>query len=88
MSRHHNMVCRPQASGWVSNAEIFEKNGAAEVIDPNDLTAAILAERLMGLIVDNGRRLSLAASAVCLSAPEAAAQIVDRMECLISGREN
>ena len=70
------------------NAEVFEKSGAAEVIDPNDLTAAILAERLMGLIVDNGRRLSLAASALCLSAPEAAAQIVDRMEHLISDREN
>ena len=70
------------------NAEVFKKNGAAEVIDPNDLTATILAERLIDLVVDNDRRLRLAASALCLAAPEAAAQIVDRMEYLISGREN
>ena len=65
------------------NARLVEQAGAAEVIDPVDLTGAALAERLLGLIVDDDRRVSVATACRRLGTPQAAAGVVDRMEGLL-----
>ncbi len=70
------------------NAAAFQKQGAAEVIDPDELTVALLVQRLLGLIVDDERRLARAGATRRLGMPDAARTIVDRMERLIAGEES
>jgi len=70
------------------NAAAFQTQGAAEVIDPDELTAALLSQRLLALTVDDKRRLARADAAYRLGMPDAAVTIVDRMERLIVGEES
>jgi len=70
------------------NAAAFERLGAAEVIDPDELTAPVLAQRLLSLTVDDERRLAQADATRRLGMPNAARVIVDRMEHLIAGEES
>lgn len=65
------------------NARLVEQAGAAEVIDPLDLTGVVLADRLRALIADDARRVSTATASRGLGTPCAAAAIVDRMEGLL-----
>ena len=70
------------------NAAAFERRGAAEVIDPNELTATVLAQRLLDLATDDERRRTQADATARLGTPDAAAMIVDRIERLIAGEES
>ena len=70
------------------NAATFQKQGAADVIDPDELTAPRLVERLLALTVDDERRLARAGAARRLGMPDAAGTIVDRVERLIAGEES
>ena len=70
------------------NAAAFQTQGAAEVIDPDELTATVLGQRLLALTVDDERRLARADAARRLGRPDAAMTIVDRMEQLIAGEES
>ncbi len=68
------------------NAAVVQQAGAAEVIDPVELTGALLAERLLSLIIDDERRVQAATASRRLGTPQAAAAIVDHMEDLL-GRD-
>lgn len=67
------------------NAAAFERRGAADVIDPDELTAAVLAQRLLALATDDERRRTQAAATAQLGTPHAAGMIVDRIEYLMAG---
>ena len=69
------------------NAAAFQKQGAAEVIDPDELTATLLGQRLLALTMDDERRLARADSTHRLGMPDATGTIVDRIERLIAGKE-
>jgi UDP-N-acetylglucosamine--N-acetylmuramyl-(pentapeptide) pyrophosphoryl-undecaprenol N-acetylglucosamine transferase len=60
------------------NAEILARAGAAELIEQKDLTGAVLAERLLALARDAGRRAAMAGAARAFARPDAARVIVDR----------
>jgi UDP-N-acetylglucosamine--N-acetylmuramyl-(pentapeptide) pyrophosphoryl-undecaprenol N-acetylglucosamine transferase len=60
------------------NADVLARAGAAELIEQKDLTGAVLAERLLALARDAGRRASMAAAARTFARPHAAQVIVDR----------
>jgi UDP-N-acetylglucosamine--N-acetylmuramyl-(pentapeptide) pyrophosphoryl-undecaprenol N-acetylglucosamine transferase len=60
------------------NAEALAADGAAEVLLQQDLTGAVLADRLFALARDTGRRRAIAAAARSLARPDAARVIVDR----------
>jgi UDP-N-acetylglucosamine--N-acetylmuramyl-(pentapeptide) pyrophosphoryl-undecaprenol N-acetylglucosamine transferase len=60
------------------NAEALAAAGAAEVLLQQHLTGAILADRLLALAHDAGRRRKIAAAAQSLARPDAARVIVDR----------
>jgi UDP-N-acetylglucosamine--N-acetylmuramyl-(pentapeptide) pyrophosphoryl-undecaprenol N-acetylglucosamine transferase len=60
------------------NAEVLQQAGAAEVIEQKDLSGALLAESIVGLIKDGQRRQRMASAARALARPEAARVIVDR----------
>ena len=70
------------------NAAAFQRQGAADVIDPEELTAMLLGQRLLALAVDDERRLARADATQRLGMPDAAGTIVDRMERLIAGEES
>ena len=65
------------------NAVVLEQTGAAEVIDPTDLTGAALSARLLAVITDDARRMSLAESIRRFGKPAAARVIVDWMTPLL-----
>ncbi len=60
------------------NAEVLAGAGAAALIEQKDLTGAALAERLLALAHDDGRRTRMAAAARTFARPDAARVIVDR----------
>ena len=64
------------------NAAAVASVGAADVIDPNELTEALLAEQIRALIADDARRMSMADASRQRARPDAARLIVDRMERL------
>ena len=68
------------------NAAAVAKVGAAEVIDPGELTPALLAERVQALIADDARRTAMGAASRRRAKPDAAGLIVDRMERLTGRR--
>lgn len=70
------------------NAAAFQKRGAAEVIDPDELTAMLLSQRLLAITVDDERRLARADATRRLGTPDAAGTIVDRIEHLIASKES
>jgi UDP-N-acetylglucosamine--N-acetylmuramyl-(pentapeptide) pyrophosphoryl-undecaprenol N-acetylglucosamine transferase len=65
------------------NAEVLARAGAAEWLDERQLTGAGLAERLLVLLGDPGRRAAMADAARRLARPDAAAVIVDRAFALM-----
>ena len=68
------------------NAAAVEKVSAAEVIDPSELTPALLAKRLGALIADDARRKAMAGASRSRAKPDAARLIVDQMERLTERR--
>ena len=60
------------------NAEVLASSGAAEVLLQRDMTGPVLAELVLGLAADRGRRARLATAARALAKPDAARLIVDR----------
>jgi UDP-N-acetylglucosamine--N-acetylmuramyl-(pentapeptide) pyrophosphoryl-undecaprenol N-acetylglucosamine transferase len=60
------------------NAEALAASGAAEVLLQRDANGAVLAERILGLARDPGRRARIATAASVLAKPDAARTIVDR----------
>jgi UDP-N-acetylglucosamine--N-acetylmuramyl-(pentapeptide) pyrophosphoryl-undecaprenol N-acetylglucosamine transferase len=60
------------------NAEVLARAGAAEMIEQKSLTGAHLAERILALLDDPGRRRAMADAARRLARPDAARVIVDR----------
>ena len=64
------------------NAAAVANVGAADVIDPNELTEDLLAERLQAWIADDAGRMSMAGASRQRARPDAATLIVDRMERL------
>ena len=66
------------------NAEVLAQAGAAELIEQNDLTGAVLAERIAALAADRERRHAMAQRAAAFARPDAARVIVDRALELIA----
>ena len=60
------------------NAEVLAGAGAAELIEQKDLTGERLAERLLALARDGGRRRAIALAVRAFARPDAAKVIVDR----------
>jgi UDP-N-acetylglucosamine--N-acetylmuramyl-(pentapeptide) pyrophosphoryl-undecaprenol N-acetylglucosamine transferase len=61
-----------------TNAEALTDAGAAEMLIQADMTGYKLADRIVALATDTGRRVRMAAAARRLSRPDAARVIVDR----------
>ena len=59
------------------NAEALRAAGAAEVIEQNNLTGGLLAERILALAADCETRRAMSAAARRLAKPDAAGRIVD-----------
>ena len=66
------------------NAQVVQQAGAADVVDPSDLTATGLVERIMALATDGPARCAMASASRDLGVPDAAQRIVDRMEPWLS----
>ena len=64
------------------NADVVRTAGAADVIDPRELTASTLVDRVRALTVDDTRRLPMALASRRLGRPDATAVIVDRIDQL------
>jgi UDP-N-acetylglucosamine--N-acetylmuramyl-(pentapeptide) pyrophosphoryl-undecaprenol N-acetylglucosamine transferase len=60
------------------NAEALAADGASEVVLQQDLTGAVLADRIASLANDRERRQRMAVAARRLAKPDAARVIVDR----------
>ncbi|MEO5895912.1 MAG: undecaprenyldiphospho-muramoylpentapeptide beta-N-acetylglucosaminyltransferase [Vicinamibacterales bacterium] len=67
------------------NAEVLRDAGAAEVLPQQDLTGALLAERIAALMADAGKLEAMSAAARALAKPDAAKVIVDRVLELVRG---
>ena len=66
------------------NAARFSKAGAAIVLNQRTVTGVELAQLLGDLLADSARRQAMAAAMRSLARPNAAAEIVDRLERLTS----
>lgn len=66
------------------NAEVLEREGAAEVVAQHTLTGTLLAGRILGLAADPERRARMALAVHRLARPDAAALIVDRALRLVT----
>jgi len=60
------------------NAAVMRDAGAADVLDQNDLTGPVIAERIAALLAEPARLQRMAALARTLARPAAAEAIVDR----------
>jgi UDP-N-acetylglucosamine--N-acetylmuramyl-(pentapeptide) pyrophosphoryl-undecaprenol N-acetylglucosamine transferase len=61
------------------NAEVIMRAGAAELIEQRDLTGERLADSILSLAGNPGRRQRMAAAMSTFARPDAAARIADRM---------
>jgi len=68
------------------NAMALQKVGAAEVIEQRDLTGERLAERIVTLAADRGKRRQMSAASRRLAKPRAAEEIVDAVIRLLEQR--
>lgn len=68
------------------NARVLEAAGAADLVEERDLGDGRLADRVLALAADAGRRSAMAARARALGKPEAAARVADRVTTLAEGR--
>jgi UDP-N-acetylglucosamine--N-acetylmuramyl-(pentapeptide) pyrophosphoryl-undecaprenol N-acetylglucosamine transferase len=59
------------------NAEVLQAAGAADVIEQDQLTGALLASRILALAADPDRRTAMSAAAKRLAKPDAADRIAD-----------
>jgi UDP-N-acetylglucosamine--N-acetylmuramyl-(pentapeptide) pyrophosphoryl-undecaprenol N-acetylglucosamine transferase len=59
------------------NAEALRAAGAAEVIEQKSLTGGLLADRILALAADRGKRQAMSVAARRLAKPDAAERIVD-----------
>jgi UDP-N-acetylglucosamine--N-acetylmuramyl-(pentapeptide) pyrophosphoryl-undecaprenol N-acetylglucosamine transferase len=66
------------------NAQALQELGAGEMILDQELTGALLAERIRGYFTDRGQLERMAAAARAMGRPDAAARIVD--ECYALAR--
>jgi UDP-N-acetylglucosamine--N-acetylmuramyl-(pentapeptide) pyrophosphoryl-undecaprenol N-acetylglucosamine transferase len=64
------------------NAKAMEANGAAVVVEENDLTGEALARAMGGLLQDDARLRDMGRSARAMSHPDAAARVADLLEAL------
>jgi UDP-N-acetylglucosamine--N-acetylmuramyl-(pentapeptide) pyrophosphoryl-undecaprenol N-acetylglucosamine transferase len=60
------------------NAEVLAAAGAAELIAQRDLSGELLAERILALAADHGKRQAMARAALTFARPDAARAIVAR----------
>src|SRR5215831_7839804 len=60
------------------NAEVLARANAAELIEQKDLSGALLAERMLALARDPGKRDAMARAARRFARPDAAKAIVDK----------
>jgi UDP-N-acetylglucosamine--N-acetylmuramyl-(pentapeptide) pyrophosphoryl-undecaprenol N-acetylglucosamine transferase len=60
------------------NAEVLARAGAAEMIAQSALTGELLAERMIALAADHGRREAMSRAARAFARPDAARVIVDK----------
>jgi UDP-N-acetylglucosamine--N-acetylmuramyl-(pentapeptide) pyrophosphoryl-undecaprenol N-acetylglucosamine transferase len=67
------------------NAEAMAASGAADVLLQRDMTASVLAARILGLARDPRARASMGKAARALARPDAAKVIVDRAIELAGG---
>jgi UDP-N-acetylglucosamine--N-acetylmuramyl-(pentapeptide) pyrophosphoryl-undecaprenol N-acetylglucosamine transferase len=67
------------------NAEVLARAGAAEVLEQRMLTGDRLAERILALASDVGRRQAMGRAARTLAKPHAARDIADRV-LVLAGR--
>ena len=65
------------------NAEVLQKEGAAEIIFQRDLTGEILAQKLSSLLSDEERLKRMAEQSKKMGRPDAASLLVDEMEKLL-----
>ena len=70
------------------NADVFVRAGAADLIEQKELTGALLAERLLALASDPGRRDEMSGAARRMARPDAAKRIVDRVLELVAGERS
>jgi UDP-N-acetylglucosamine--N-acetylmuramyl-(pentapeptide) pyrophosphoryl-undecaprenol N-acetylglucosamine transferase len=66
------------------NAEALAAVGGADVLLQADMTGDVLAERILAMAGDRGRRARMAAAARSLARPDAARVIVDRAMQLVA----
>ena len=67
------------------NALVLAEAGAADLLDQKELTGDRLADRILALLADPGRREAMAAAARRFARPDAAQAIVDRALELAGG---
>ncbi len=65
------------------NAEVLQKEGAAQIILQRDLTGEILTQRLFSLFSDEKRLKIMAGQSRRMGKPEAVSHLVDEMEGLL-----
>ncbi len=68
------------------NAAVVRDAGAADVIDPRELTASTLVDTVRALAEDDTRRLSMAVASRRLGRPDATVVIADRIDELAGQR--
>jgi UDP-N-acetylglucosamine--N-acetylmuramyl-(pentapeptide) pyrophosphoryl-undecaprenol N-acetylglucosamine transferase len=68
------------------NADVLAASGAAEIVDQQTLTGAVLAARIAALIGDAERLATMAAAARRLARPDAARVIADKALELVASR--
>ena len=68
------------------NAYAVQNAGAADVIEQKDLTGERLADRIIALAGDVGRRKRMSEAARRLAKPRAADEIVDALIALVGNR--
>ena len=67
------------------NAQALEQRGAAEMILDQELNGARLAQRIRSYLMDRSRIERMAAAALAMGRPEAAARIVEECYALVRG---
>jgi len=78
----------PAMEYQMPNAEVFAAAGAARVIDETDLSGSLadaLVEKLEPLLTDDARRTKMAANMRRLACPDAAANVTDAIDRILSG---
>lgn len=68
------------------NADALRERGAAEMILDQELSGALLAEKIRGYFADRGRLERMAAAALAAGRPDAAARIVEECRALVRER--